>query len=223
MRSPRWLFSRRPSASHIPPGIPEGRTFSSHTPCFIFHGFFEARRGGTRYTVFDSEWHPRPAPQSLQTENLPEFFAQPEPPPRGTKGTRGRKRAPRAADHEHSGMWNADQHPGRRPAYDPSPSLSTSPPSRNVPPTPQIPLVPLPEAGITSGFGQPPNAPWRQPNVFLPSAQRTSQELLPDPIWQPNRNSVTNHIPPVALGYSEASNSQRRYGWPLAWPRIRIR
>ena len=30
----RFLFSRRPSVSHMPPGVPEGTIFSSHTLVF---------------------------------------------------------------------------------------------------------------------------------------------------------------------------------------------
>jgi hypothetical protein len=41
----RFLFSRRPSVSHMPPGVPEGRIFSSHTPVFHFHGFFVSTQG----------------------------------------------------------------------------------------------------------------------------------------------------------------------------------
>lgn len=41
----RCLFSRRPSLSHIPPGIPEGRIFSSHTLVFYFSWIFYKHAG----------------------------------------------------------------------------------------------------------------------------------------------------------------------------------
>ena len=36
----RFLFSRRPSVSHMPPGVPEGRIFSSHALVFCFSWIF---------------------------------------------------------------------------------------------------------------------------------------------------------------------------------------
>jgi len=45
MHPPRFLFSRRPSVSHMPPGVPEGKIFSSHTPVFYFSWIFRKHAG----------------------------------------------------------------------------------------------------------------------------------------------------------------------------------
>ena len=135
--------------------------------------------------------------------------------------TRGRKKAPRTGGHtcsRHSGIWNADQH--RRPSYE-APFLGSFPTGRNIPPTPRIPVVPLPEAGTTPAFSQPLNAPWIEPNIFLPGVQRTSQDP-PNPIWQRNfsqKNPGINsqHIPQA---HSRWASPWMNYDSLGSWPPI---
>ena len=72
----RFLLSHRPSLSHMPPGVPEGRIFSSHTPVFYFSWIFRKHAGeepdiasltqhGTHsglLRVFKPKFYRRPSP-----------------------------------------------------------------------------------------------------------------------------------------------------------------
>ena len=154
----------------------------------------------------------------MRTENIPEGISQQELPPREGRHWQRVPRTPSGQSRpEHSGTWNVNQH--QRLAYEAPFIGSFNPTGRDTPPNPWIPP---PEAGSRPRFGQSPDfAPWIQPNIFLPDAQRSRER--PNPIWQQNfsqRSPVVNsqsHIPQVAAHSRWASpgvNYHNLGSWP---------
>jgi len=180
--------------------------------CHIFTHFSPARRAEPRSCVIDTEWHPQRTPP---TENPGMTLSPPESASRES----GRISQPRpipnsAGSQSHPelfGIWNESQY--QRPTYEtPSPLLDPFSNGRNVPATPWIPFVPLPDvrrSSTRSAFGQPPNVPWVQPSIFQPGAQRTPRERS-NSIWQPN-------IPPV-INSPQVVHSR----WAIPWANYEI-